>query len=79
MQAVCVVVKEGEPEMVLFSPLKRPQSFHLKQDTDLPVNREETGRVCFHFSEIKEMHFFHLSVRNKRLARKKLNDKKRVV
>lgn len=33
-----------EGEVVLFSLLKRPQSFHLQQDTDLPVNREETGK-----------------------------------
>lgn len=33
-----------EGEVVLFSLLKRPQSFHLQPDTALPVNREETGK-----------------------------------
>lgn len=47
--------------MALFSLLKRPQSFHLQQDTDLPVNRGRESPQC---SAV-------LSLRNKRLATQK--------
>ena len=58
-----------ERETVL-SLEKATVSFHLQQDIDSPVNREETERVCFHFSGIKEEHLIP-SVRNKRLAAQK--------
>lgn len=73
--------KEGRERETVLSVEKATVSFHLQQDIDSPVNREETERVCFHFSGIKEEHFFS-SVRNKRLAasaKSPNNDERRAV
>lgn len=59
--------RETEGEMALFSLVGRPQSFHLQQDTDLPVNTEETDRLLSLLWDKRSAPFF-LSVRNKRLA-----------
>lgn len=64
--------------MGLFSVLNRPQSFHLEQDTDLPVNREETGKVCFHFRGIKAEHLLFSQYNMKDLHCKNSNNDKTV-
>lgn len=53
--------------MALFSLLKRPQSFHLQQDTDLPVNREGESPLSPQWDKRSAV----LSLRNKRLATQK--------
>lgn len=60
-------------EMVLFSPLKRPQSFHLRQDTDLPVNRGEARKdSLFPLRRDKRSVFFSPRRRNERPATPRL-------
>lgn len=58
--------------MVLFSLLKRPESFHLQQDTDLPVNRG--GRFCFHFSGIKGDILFYFCLPVRKTEKKEQNE-----
>lgn len=53
--------------MALFSLLKRPQSFHLQQDTDLPVNRGRESPLSPPWDKRSAV----LSLRNKRLATQK--------
>lgn len=61
--------------MVLFS-----LSFHLQQDTDLPVKRQETRKVvCFHFSGIKEVLFFSLQELKGLLYKTSNNNEKRAI